>query len=62
VTVKDSPGFIVIGSRRHYYWVSSFAEKKSAILARLIALLRSAGFKLGPFELMDLIGNDVNLE
>jgi len=24
-------------------------------------LLRSAGFKMGPFELMDLIGLDVNL-
>jgi len=37
-------------------------EENTADIGTIDALLHSAGFKLGPFELMDLIGNDVNLE
>ena len=63
VVVKDSPGFIVNRVARHYYLESlHLLEKNSADIGTIDALLRSAGFKLGPFELMDLIGNDVNLE
>jgi len=63
VVVKDSPGFIVNRVARHYYLESlHLLEEDSADIGTIDALLRSAGFKLGPFELMDLIGNDVNLE
>ncbi len=63
VVVKDSPGFIVNRVARHYYLESlHLLEKDSADIGTIDALLRSAGFRLGPFELMDLIGNDVNLE
>src|SRR5258706_4781298 len=63
VVVKDSPGFIVNRVARHYYLESlKLLEENSADIGTIDALLRSAGFKLGPFELMDLIGNDVNLE
>ncbi len=63
VVVKDSPGFIVNRVARHYYLESlHLLEENSADIGTIDALLRSAGFKLGPFELMDLIGNDVNLE
>lgn len=63
VVVKDSPGFIVNRVARHYYLESlHLLEEGSADIGTIDALLRSAGFKLGPFELMDLIGNDVNLE
>jgi 3-hydroxybutyryl-CoA dehydrogenase len=63
VVVKDSPGFIVNRVARHYYLESlHLLEKDTADISTIDALLRSAGFKLGPFELMDLIGNDVNLE
>jgi len=63
VVVKDSPGFIVNRVARHYYLESlHLLEENSSDIGTIDALLRSAGFKLGPFELMDLIGNDVNLE
>ena len=63
VTVKDLPGFIVNRVARHYYLESLHQlEGQAADMGTIDALLRSAGFKLGPFELMDLIGNDVNLE
>jgi len=63
VTVKDSPGFIVNRVARHYYLESlRLLEEKAADIGTIDALSKSAGFKLGPFELMDLIGNDVNLE
>jgi 3-hydroxybutyryl-CoA dehydrogenase len=63
VVVKDSPGFIVNRVARHYYLESlHLLEKGATDIGTIDALLRSAGFKLGPFELMDLIGNDVNLE
>ena len=63
VVVKDSPGFIVNRVARLYYLESlKLLEEKSTDIGGIDALMRSAGFKLGPFELMDLIGNDVNLE
>ena len=63
VVVKDSPGFIVNRVARHYYLEAlHLLEENSADIGMIDALLKSAGFKLGPFELMDLIGNDVNLE
>ncbi|HTH54532.1 MAG TPA: 3-hydroxyacyl-CoA dehydrogenase NAD-binding domain-containing protein [Cyclobacteriaceae bacterium] len=63
VVVKDSPGFIVNRVARHYYLESlRLFEENAADIGTIDALTKSAGFKLGPFELMDLIGNDVNLE
>jgi len=63
VVVKDSPGFIVNRVARHYYLESlKLLEENAADIGTIDALTRSAGFKLGPFELMDLIGNDINLE
>ncbi|MBS1680734.1 MAG: 3-hydroxybutyryl-CoA dehydrogenase [Bacteroidetes bacterium] len=63
VRVKDSPGFIVNRVARHFYLESlRLLEEKNADLSTIDALAKSAGFRLGPFELMDLIGNDVNYE
>ncbi len=61
VEVKDSPGFIVNRVARHYY-VESFKllEEGVSDVEGIDKLLRSSGFKMGPFELMDLIGIDVN--
>jgi 3-hydroxybutyryl-CoA dehydrogenase len=62
VETKDSPGFIVNRVARHYYTESlKLLEDKVASVESIDRLLRSAGFKMGPFELMDLIGIDVNL-
>ncbi len=61
VRVKDAPGFIVNRVARHYYLEAmQIATEGVADLATTDALLEAAGFKLGPFALMDLIGNDVN--
>jgi 3-hydroxybutyryl-CoA dehydrogenase len=63
VVAKDSPGFIVNRVARHFYLESLKAlEEKAADAGTIDALMKSAGFKLGPFELMDMIGNDVNYE
>jgi len=61
VICKDSPGFIVNRVARPYYIESlRMAEEGQVDFAQADRLLESAGFKMGPFKLMDLIGNDVN--
>jgi len=61
VEVKDSPGFIVNRVARHFYLESlKLLEDGVTDEEGIDKLLRSAGFKMGPFELMDLIGIDVN--
>ncbi len=61
VLVKDSPGFIVNRVARHYYVEAlKLLEEGVASHEQVDALLRNAGFKMGPFELMDLIGMDIN--
>ncbi len=62
VLAKDSPGFIVNRVARHFYVESlKLLEENAASVSGIDALMRSAGFKMGPFELMDLIGLDTNL-
>jgi len=62
VLAKDSPGFIVNRVARHFYVESlKLLEENVTDIKTIDALLRSAGFKMGPFELMDLIGVDTNL-
>ena len=62
VLAKDSPGFIVNRVARHFYIESiRHLEENIAGVETIDALLRSSGFKMGPFELMDLIGVDTNL-
>ena len=62
VVAKDSPGFIVNRVARHYYLESlKLLEENASDVKGIDTLLRSAGFKMGPFELMDLIGIDTNL-
>ena len=61
VVCKDSPGFIVNRVARPFYIESlRLTEEGQADFATIDSLLESAGFKMGPFKLMDLIGNDVN--
>ena len=62
VLVQDSPGFIVNRVARHFYLEPlKIAEEHVTDFQTVDALLKSSGFKMGPFELMDLIGIDVNL-
>jgi 3-hydroxybutyryl-CoA dehydrogenase len=61
VVCKDSPGFIVNRVARPYYIESlRLAEEGIASYEVIDRLLESKGFKMGPFKLMDLIGNDIN--
>lgn len=61
VVCRDSPGFIVNRVARPYYIESlRLAEAGIADFAQIDAMLEATGFKMGPFKLMDLIGNDVN--
>jgi 3-hydroxybutyryl-CoA dehydrogenase len=62
VRTADTPGFIVNRVARPYYLQAMRAlEREVASIEELDALARAAGFRMGPFELMDLIGIDVNL-
>lgn len=62
VVCKDSPGFIVNKIARPYYGESIriYEEGIANIETIDFALKTLGGFKMGPFELMDMIGNDVN--
>ena len=61
VVCRDAPGFIVNRVARPFYIESlRLVEEGLADFATVDRLLESRGFKMGPFKLMDLIGNDVN--
>ena len=62
VVAKDTPGFIVNRVARPFYGESlRILEEGIADVATIDwALKTMGGFKMGPFELMDLIGNDIN--
>lgn len=64
VRAADTPGFIVNRVARPYYLESlRIAEDGIADYATIDWALKEFGaFKMGPFELMDLIGLDVNLK
>lgn len=62
VLCNDAPGFIVNRVARHYYLEAMhLVEKNIATIENVDAVMESAGFKMGPFKLMDLIGMDINL-
>ncbi|PZF84463.1 hydroxyphenylacetyl-CoA thioesterase PaaI [Jiangella anatolica] len=63
VRAASTPGFIVNRVARPYYGEAfRLLESGRVDAATIDALLReSGGFRMGPFELADLIGHDVNL-
>lgn len=62
VHAKSTPGFIVNRVARPYYAEAlRLVLERAADPATIDAVLRDCGgFRMGPFELMDLIGHDVN--
>lgn len=61
VICKDTPGFIVNRVARPFYGEAiRIYEEGIADMPTIDAAMKSVGFKMGPFELMDLIGNDIN--
>jgi 3-hydroxybutyryl-CoA dehydrogenase len=63
VSCTSTPGFIVNRVARPFYGEAQrLLEMRAADAATVDAVLRDCGhFRLGPFELMDLVGQDVNL-
>jgi 3-hydroxybutyryl-CoA dehydrogenase len=62
VYTKSTPGFIVNRVARPFYAEAlRIAAEGGADMATIDACMRESGaFRMGPFELMDLIGNDIN--
>ncbi|MBP6403397.1 MAG: 3-hydroxybutyryl-CoA dehydrogenase [Bacteroidia bacterium] len=69
VFVKDTPGFIVNRVARPYYGESiriyeerwnDLPEGPTGFATIDWAMKEFGGFRMGPFELMDMIGNDIN--
>jgi len=62
VVVKDTPGFIVNRVARPFYGeaIKMYEEGIASTATIDWAMRELGGFRMGPFELMDFIGNDVN--
>ncbi len=62
VIARDTPGFIVNRVARPFYGESLRLLEEGVADAPTIdwAMRDLAGFRMGPFELMDFIGNDIN--
>ena len=64
VIAKDTPGFIVNRIARPFYGeaIRMLEEGIANVPTIDWAMKEFGGFKMGPFELMDFIGNDINYE
>jgi 3-hydroxybutyryl-CoA dehydrogenase len=61
VHARSTPGFIVNRIARPYYAETLALLQEQATTPEVLdACFRSAGFRMGPCELMDLIGHDTN--
>jgi 3-hydroxybutyryl-CoA dehydrogenase len=62
VMASDTPGFIVNRVARPYYGeaIRMFEEGIADVATIDWAMKTAGGFRMGPFELMDFIGHDVN--
>jgi 3-hydroxybutyryl-CoA dehydrogenase len=62
VVTSDSPGFVVNHAGRAFVTEGlKLLAERAADHPVLDAILRSAGFRMGPFELLDLTGLDVSV-
>jgi 3-hydroxybutyryl-CoA dehydrogenase len=62
VVCRDTPAFIANRVARPFYGEAfRLLGENAADPATIDTLMKSLGFRMGPFELMDLIGLDVNL-
>jgi 3-hydroxybutyryl-CoA dehydrogenase len=61
VHARSTPGFIVNRIARPFYAETlALLQEQASTPAVLDACVRAAGFRMGPCELMDLIGHDTN--
>lgn len=61
ITCPDRPGFIVNRCARPYYGEALALLEEGRGAAEVDAAMVAAGYPLGPFALIDLIGADINL-
>jgi 3-hydroxybutyryl-CoA dehydrogenase len=63
IQVMDGPGFLVNRCGRPFYSEAlQLLKERVATHAEIDRVMRTAGFRMGPFELMDLVGIDVGFE
>lgn len=61
VRVQDTPGFIVNRVARPFYNEAlKLLGENTADTEQIDSIMKDAGFPMGPFELQDLIGIDIN--
>jgi 3-hydroxybutyryl-CoA dehydrogenase len=61
ILCPDRPGFIVNRCARPYYGEALALLTEGRTAAEIDAAMVAAGYRLGPFALIDLIGADINL-
>ena len=62
VIVPDRPGFLVNRAARSYYLEAlRMVDEGEAAMEVVDEVMEGAGFPMGPFRVMDLVGVDVNL-
>ncbi|NJM83737.1 MAG: 3-hydroxybutyryl-CoA dehydrogenase [Tabrizicola sp.] len=61
VAAPDRPGFVVNRCARPFYGEALAMLEEGRSAADIDAAMRAAGYRLGPFQLIDLIGADINL-
>ena len=61
IRVSDTPGFVVNHVARPFYLEALRLVEAGGKPGHIDAAIRGAGFRMGPLQLADLIGNDVNL-
>jgi 3-hydroxybutyryl-CoA dehydrogenase len=61
IACADSPGFVVNRCARPYYGEAMALLEEGRSAADIDGAMLAAGYRLGPFALIDLIGSDINL-
>ena len=61
IAASDRPGFIVNRCARPFYGEALALLEEGTPAAQIDAAMMGAGYRLGPFALIDLIGADINL-
>ena len=61
IACADRPGFIVNRCARPYYGEALALLEEGRSAAEIDAAMMAAGYRLGPFALIDLVGADINL-
>ena len=61
IRVSDTPGFVVNRVARPFYLEALRLVEAGGEPGQIDAAMRGAGFRMGPLQLVDLIGNDINL-